>query len=965
MKFLLSLLGISLILTSYAQNKDLSSTVNPFIGTGGHGHTYPGVAMPFGMMQLSPDTRIDGWDGCGGYHYSDSIIYGFSHTHLSGTGVSDYGDLLIMPFTGTVKWENGAKEGVDGYGSKFNHQTEKAQAGLYSVLLEDDKIDVALTTTIRCGMHTYTYPKWEKKRIIIDLEHRDALLETELIRLNDSTLIGKRISHAWATEQHFYFVIQFSEKIVTSEFRKNDAGQPSKMMVEFGHVNPQLIVKVGMSAVDIEGAKRNLKSEMPLWDFDVYKNQAIQNWNKELGKIDVSTPILALKQTFYTALYHSFLNPNTFSDVDGRYRGMDNKIHQDKTRTQYTVFSLWDTFRAAHPLFTLIQDERTTAFIKTFLAQFEEGGILPIWELAGNYTGCMIGYHSIPVIVDAYVKGNRNFDTEKALKAMLHSAEQNHLGLEAYKKTGYISSENESESVSKTLEYAYDDWCIAIFADSLGHDSIANIYYKRAQFYKNLFNPTSKFMQPRYNGGWKSGFKPEEVTFDYTEANSWQYSLFVPQDVDGLTKLLGGRDSLEAWLDRLFTVSSATSGREQADITGLIGQYAHGNEPSHHMAYLYNFTNSPWKTQQYVNQILNTLYSTKPDGLSGNEDCGQMSAWYVMSSMGFYSFAPGSDLYLTGTPLFDSTTMHFENGHKLLIRRENYVIGNSFVSEIRLNGTVINRNYFHHSELIAGGEIVFVMDNKPSKKPLQFPSSSIVKSPLLASPIIEDSYPSFDKKRKVVISSSELDEAIIRYTMDGSEPDRNSKKYKKPIQLKNSTVVIAKAFHGDLESYPVKGEFKKVNSKWKIDLETTYDNQYNAGGEGALIDQLTGSLDFRTGAWQGYYGKNIIARIDFTETLKINEIQMRFLQDIKSWIWMPKEVRFMISDDGQEWFTVHTAKNVTPIDLYGASIVNFGFKKEIETRYLKIEAVNFGHCPDWHLGAGSPTWLFADEIIIR
>ncbi len=967
MRLHLSILFSLLALVNFGQDKNLSSWVNPFIGTGGHGHTYPGVAMPFGMMQLSPDTRLDGWDGCGGYHYSDTVIYGFSHTHLSGTGVSDYGDLLIMPFTGVVNWENGAKNGTEGYGSTFSHSNEKAQAGLYEVLLDEDQIAVALTTTTRCGMHEYTYPKWDKKRIIIDLEHRDMVLDSDLIRLNDSTLIGKRISKAWATEQHFYFVVQFSEKIVTSEFRKNEEGKPSKMVIEFGHVNPKLTIKVGMSAVDIDGAKKNLKVEMPSWNFDMYKAQAIQKWNDELGKIDIQTSVPALKTTFYTALYHSFLNPNAFSDVDGRYRGMDNSIHQDKSRVQYTVFSLWDTFRASHPLFTLLQSERTTAFIQTFLAQYKEGGILPIWELAGNYTGCMIGYHSIPVIVDAYIKGYRDFDTELALKAMLYSAEQNHLGLEAYKRSGYISSEDESESVSKTLEYAYDDWCIAIFADSLGQDSIAEIYYQRAQFYKNLYNPASKFMQPRYNGGWRRGFKPEEVTFDYTEANSWQYSLFVPQDVDGLTTLLGGRDSLEAWLDRLFTVSSATSGREQADITGLIGQYAHGNEPSHHMAYLYNFTNAPWKTQKYVNQILQTLYSDKPDGLSGNEDCGQMSSWYVMSAMGFYSFAPGSDMYLTGTPLYDTTLIHFENGNELLIRRENFVLGNSYVSSIRLNGETLKRNFLYHHELISGGELVFVMDNKPSKVAREYPRSSIEKYPLLASPIIEDAYPAFDKKRKVALISNLDENTEVCYTLDGTEPTNKSKKYKKPIKIKKSTPLIAKAFRGELESYPVKGNFKKVNSDWKITLKSEYDNQYNAGGDGALIDQLTGSLDFRTGAWQGYYGKNIVAEIDFGTTLKINEIQMRFLQDIKSWIWMPKEVRFMISEDGEEWFTLHTAKNVTPLDLYGATVTNFGcvIFQSLFTRYLKIEAVNVGNCPNWHLGSGNPSWLFADEIIIR
>ncbi len=435
---LLIAIGLS-VFSGFAQQKDYAKLVNPFIGTGGHGHTYPGVSMPFGMLQLSPDTRLDGWDGCGGYHYSDSVIYGFSHTHLSGTGVSDYGDLLIMPFTGETNWESGYYDkSIRGYGSKFNHLTEKANAGYYTVFLEDDEINVALTTTKRCGLHQYTYPKWEKKKVIIDLTHRDQLVNADLILLNDSTLIGKRISKAWATEQHFYFTIQFSEAAVNSQFRKDATGKPTKLVLEFGHVNPVLSVKVGMSAVDIDGAKKNLKKELPGWDINTVRQANEAAWNKELGNIEISSKNKAQTTIFYSALYHAYLNPNLFSDVDGRYRGMDMKIHTDQTADQYTVFSLWDTFRATHPLFTITQQKRTVDFLNTFLKQYKQGGILPIWELSANYTGCMIGYHSIPVIVDAYVKGIRNFDTELALKAMLHSAERMHLGLEAYEGVYFI-----------------------------------------------------------------------------------------------------------------------------------------------------------------------------------------------------------------------------------------------------------------------------------------------------------------------------------------------------------------------------------------------------------------------------------------------------------------------------------------------------------------------------------------------
>ncbi len=709
---------------------------------------------------------------------------------------------------------------------------------------------------------------------------------------------------------------------------------------------------------------------MPDWDLNTYRTAGQEIWNNELSKIEIHTTSDLDKETFYTALYHSYLNPNTFSDVDGRYRGMDMQIHKAKNRTQYTIFSLWDTFRAAHPLFTITQEERTLEFIKTFLSQYRQGGILPIWELSGNYTGCMIGYHSIPVIVDAYVKGIRGFDAELALKAMLHSAEQNHLGLEAYRKRGYISSEDESESVSKTLEYAYDDWCIAVFADSLGHDSVASVYYQRAQYYKNIFNSTSQFMQPRYNGGWKKGFRPDEVTFDYTEANSWQYSLFAPQDTDGLIELLGGRDSLENWLDNLFTASSETSGRQQADITGLIGQYAHGNEPSHHMAYLYNFTKSPWKAQEKVSQIMHTLYSTQPDGLSGNEDCGQMSAWYVLSSLGIYSFAPGSDIYLTGTPLFDSAFVNLENGNTFGIRRKNFIAGNTYVQSISLNGEPINRNYIYHHEIMAGGDLLFEMGSKPTNFRGDFPKSEITNNDLLPSPVFIDASPSFEKKVRIAISTNTNQPVVIRYTTDGSIPTSKSKTYKKPIKLKESTVIKARSFTDNhpgnyRESFPIEGEFKKVDANWGILVKSTYANQYSAGGDRALIDQITGSNDFRTGAWQGFYSKDVEVEIDFKKKKKISSISMRFMQDIKSWIWLPSEVSFMISDNGTDWYTVHTEKNTIPIDQYGSLIKEFGLKKSFKTRFLRIIAQNRGRCPDWHLGAGNDTWVFADEIIIE
>lgn len=938
--------------------------VNPFIGTGGHGHTYPGAAYPFGMIQLSPDSRIEGWDGCGGYHYSDDVIYGFSHTHLSGTGVSDYGDLLIMPFTGENLWDNGSdSKGKNGYGSRFSHSKESADAGYYSVILDDHDIEVELTTTARCGIHHYSYPSDQKKKLIIDLNHRDKLIDTDLIFLNDSTLLGKRISTAWAREQHFYFCIRLSEVPSERSFRKNDQGKPTQLILEFDSTSTELFLKVGISAVDMPGAKNNLKEEMPHWDFETYRKNNQSEWDRELGGIEISSRNPEHKRIFYTALYHSYLNPNLFSDFDGRYRGMDMAIHRTKQFKQYTIFSLWDTFRATHPLFTITQRNRTVEFIRTFLNQYEQGGSLPIWELSANYTGCMIGYHAIPVIVDAYIKGIRGFDKKKALEAMLQSAQEGKLGLDAYKKRGYISSEDESESVSKTLEYAYDDWCIAVFADSLGETEIAETFYERGQFYKNIYNSESQFMQPRYNGGWKNSFEPAEVTFDYTEANSWQYSLFVPQDVEGLRELIGGKDELEAWLDRLFSASSSTSGRHQVDITGLIGQYAHGNEPSHHMAYLYNFTNQPHKTQKYVHQILTTLYSNAPDGLSGNEDCGQMSSWYVLSSLGIYSLCPGSDQYLLGTPLFDTASIHLENGNDFTIIANNLETENYYVESCLLNGKKLNRNFIRHSEIMSGGVLTFEMTDQPSQDTTEAPKSSIDQNELIPSPFVSSSKMTFVKKKKIQLQSSS--DASIYYTLDGSEPSIESSTYSKPIKIKKSTTLKAKSISEDNESYLMESQFNRANHQWKLRLNSQYQNEYAASGENALIDQVYGSKDFRTGSWQGFLGKKLDAQIDLKKKMDIASIELSLLQDVKSWIWYPSEVQFMFSKNGKDWFTFEVVKNKTSRSEYGSLTQRIRSSKPIKARYIRLVGVYAGDCPKWHPGAGNKSWIFADEIIIH
>lgn len=965
--FQLSYLTLAFIsINALGHEEDPITYVNPFIGTGGHGHTYPGASKPFGMIQLSPDTRIDGWDGCGGYHYSDNVVHGFSHTHLSGTGVSDYGDLLIMPFTGDDKWENATKTSLDkAYSSRFSHESENAHPGYYSVQLLDYNINASLTASNRCGFHRYIFPQGKNRKIIIDLEHRDELIDSDLIFLNDSTIVGKRVSKAWAQEQHFYFCIRVSEKPISHRFQKNEKGKSTKLIVEFDSSSPILSVKVGISSVDLYGAKNNLNTEMPHWSDFQYRLAAEKEWRSELGKIKVETPVEDDKHIFYTALYHSYLCPNLFTDVDGRYRGMDMQIHQAGKFKQYTIFSLWDTFRAAHPLYTITQPERSVEFLHTFLRQYKEGGILPIWELNANYTGCMIGYHSIPVFTDALVKGLKDFDTDLALEAMIYSAERNHLGLEAYKKNGFISSEDESESVSKTLEYAYDDWCIAVFAEMLNKDSIAAHYYKRAQSYKHIYNPNSTFMQPRYNGGWKNNFSPYEVTFDYTEANSWQYSLFAPHDMEGLIELLGGKDKLELWLDDLFTAEPQTTGRDQVDITGLIGQYAHGNEPSHHMAYLYNYTNAPYKTQKYVRQILKTLYFNAPDGLSGNEDCGQMSSWYVFSSLGFYPVTPGSPYYMIGAPVFKSASIEVEKDVFFTIKTLNFSVENKYVEEVKLNGKVINRNYLLHSEIMNGGVIEYKMSAEPKDFSVNHPPFEGISPKILPAPTVSNSDAIFSKKKKVEINASKETEIFYSLNDVENESTPQYQLYKKPIKLKKSARLTYYSKSASSQSPTVESTFYKQNDDWKIEIINKYHHSYSGGGDNALIDHLYGGTDFRTGAWQGYYGVDMDVRINFKKKLTINNINVRFLQDARSWIWFPSEVQFLISNNGKDWHTFEVVKNKTSPKEYGVIIEEFGFNKTFKTKHLRIVAKYMGPCPKWHPGAGNASFIFADEITVN
>ncbi|MGD2245700.1 MAG: GH92 family glycosyl hydrolase [Candidatus Aminicenantes bacterium] len=976
------ILGLfTLMVCSKKGELNLVDFVDPFIGTDGHGHTYPGASLPFGMVQLSPDTRLTGWDGCSGYHYSDDAVYGFSHTHLSGTGVSDYGDILFMPTVGKVQLQRGSDEDTaSGYCSKFSHNREEASPGYYRVWLEDYGVNVELTVTRRAGFHKYTYPQTQEANIIIDLTHRDPVIESSVRFVNETEIEGMRRSCAWAKDQTVYFVAKFSKPFKASgiaiDNRLEEGCAEAKGTNIKGYVRFQtekdehILVKVGISAVSSEGARKNLDAEIMDWDFSRIRTESRAEWNSFLRKIIVGGKNRESIKVFYTALYHALLSPNLFMDVDGQYRGTDLKIHSAQDFENYTVFSLWDTFRAAFPLLTIIEPDRTVDFIRTLLAQYENGGTLPMWELAGNDTGCMIGYHAVPVITDAYVKGIRGFDAEKALEAMKHSADQDHLGLKYYKTLGYIPADRESESVSKTLEYSYDDWCIAQMAKLLNKMEDYRTYIQRAQSYKNLFDPSTGFMRAKMNSSWFVPFDPLEVNFNYTEANSWQYNFFAPHDIEGLIKLMGGKLKFSAKLDKLFALDARITGREQVDISGLIGQYAHGNEPSHHMAYLFNYVNQPWITQQKVREIMHTLYTSRPDGLCGNDDCGQMSAWYVLSALGFYPVCPGQDMYVMGTPLFPRAVIDVGGGKTFVIQAKRLSPYNIYIQEAFLNGKTYNKSYLKHADIVKGGELTFIMGGAPNTEwgtsSDEIPSSSISEYKVLPVPYVSTGSRTFTESTQIILATVD-ENAKIYYTTDGKEPTLRSSVYSESFLLTETTTIKMFAYkEGMPRSFTVTAQFKKIPSGRSLTLQSSYSSQYSAGGKDALIDTLRGPADFRTGFWQGYHGVDLEAVVDLGVSKTIRRITTGFLQDLNSWIFMPLEVKYSVSENGIDFRPAASVSSEVSEREEGVIIKDFtAFLGGLKARYVKVKAVNRAICPAWHKGAGEKAWVFADEIIIQ
>lgn len=805
-KLIISIFSTLLLVGCSSSPKSPIDYVDPFIGTGFHGHTYPGATVPYGAVQLSPDTRNEGWDAASGYHYSDSTILGFSHTHLSGTGCSDLADILFHPTTQELKLK---PEGYIFDPLPFSHKDEKASPGYYSVDFKTEGIKAELTATTYTGVHRYTFAKNKNMSIVIDMAHliTDEVIDSLIIKKTaPNEITGMRRTQGWVPNQYVFFVAQFSKDFEGVDIVNDgvilaaDADPQTnnvQAVLKFGtSTGEPIIAKVGISIVSLENARENLLNDVKDFDFDNVHQQARTLWTEALSDIVVEGGSEHDLKNFYTAQYHAKIVPNIVSDANGQYRRHDMTIGQlEKGKKHYSTFSIWDTFRAWNPLVTLTDSKLVSDMITSYLDMYDASGELPIWPLSAGETGTMIGYHSASVIADAYMKGIRDFDVEKAFEAMKVSSNINKKGSDYYVKYGFIPSNIKKESVSCLLEYAYDDWAIAQMAKDLGREDDYKEYSERALSYINVFDGHTKFFRgKRMDGNWDSPFNPFEPGRAYTEATAWQYRFFVPHDVNGLIQLFGGEESFTAQLDSLFVVESKLDGN-MVDITGLIGQYAHGNEPSHHMAYLYNYVGQPWKTQEMTRRILTEMYQPTPEGISGNEDCGQMSAWYILSSLGLYAVCPGSNELVLTTPLFEKATIKLANG-KTLVIKANDPQKNVYIDKVSLNGKAIDKNFVTYQQLLEGGELDFTLTNTPNKDRGiggdAYPYS-LTKGLVVSIPFTTKDLDLFLDDIEVDLASA-TQGAKIYYTLDGSEPTEASMLYTSPVKLTASTLIKAKAF---------------------------------------------------------------------------------------------------------------------------------------------------------------------------
>ncbi|HWK06582.1 MAG TPA: GH92 family glycosyl hydrolase [Puia sp.] len=729
----LSALLLTITSTAFSQQQPAPADyVNPYIGTGGHGHTFLGASVPFGAIQAGPENSVQGWDWCSGYHYSDSIVIGFSQTHLSGTGIADLGDILVMPYAGPVKTAPGGETNPEKVvASHYTHAKEKVSPAYYALTLDDYPVKVELTASERVAFHKYSFLQAGQSHILIDLKQgiysswESPKAIGYLKKLNDSTLIGFRHSKGWAKDRRLYFAIRISAPL--KDFALYDdslrlttsAGESANLrgLITFDKTPGEVMLKIGISPVSSEGAIANIEAEIPDWDFSKVVAQSTEKWNKELGKIKIGTPDTITKTVFYTAYYHTMIAPALFNDHDGSYRGTDKKVYTNPGFDNYSIFSLWDIYRSCAPLSTILHPDKVNSIIHSLLAIYQQQGKLPVWPLLGNETDCMVGYSAVPLVADAWLKGFTGFDADLAYQAVKASSMRNDLGLDYVKERGYIPADQEHESVSKAEEYAVDDWCIAQMAKRRGNKEDYAYYTKRAGYYKNYFDSTIGFVRPRMSdGSWKTPYDPIQAIHengDFTEGNGWQYTWLAPQDPHGLIRELGGDSAFTVKLDSLFLVSGNMGAQASPDITGLIGMYAHGDEPSHHISYLYAFAGYPWKTAEKVRRIMKEFYTDQPDGLAGNEDCGAMSAWYVFSALGFYPVQPAGGVYVLGSPLFKKATLQLPDNKQFTVETVNNSAANIYIRSVELNGKPYRKSYITHKDIMQGGLLKITMGSSP------------------------------------------------------------------------------------------------------------------------------------------------------------------------------------------------------------------------------------------------------------
>ena len=931
---------LAVVLFAACGEKTLTSYVNPFVGTDGHGHTFPGAIVPFGQIQPSPDTRLEGWDGCSGYHYSDDTIYGFSHTHLSGTGCEDYGDVLLMPITlpygsDVVTCVGGAyveRPDREFYKSHFSHENEVAQAGYYKVLLDRTNTTVELTADRRVAYHRYTFAADTGNAFIIDLKHRDVLLDGNISITDDGLIVGYRRSSAWNPDQRLFFAI-CSDVDLTKILYKDEDSTYGIVFLPDGLKTLEL--QVAISGVDIEGAIKNLNAA-EYKDFDAARRGADSTWEAALGKLKVEGGTDEQKRCFYTALYHCMTSPYLWSDADGRYRGTDNEIHTvDPGREVYTVFSLWDTYRALHPLLTQIEPERTVDFVYTAMKNFEQGGELPMWELASHETHCMIGYHAVPMILEAYIHLAEpdgtlaGYTPKQLLDAMVATSNRTEAHRE-YARQGYLSSEVDNESVSKTLEYAYDDWCIAQMAEIAGDTATARTYWIRSQSWHNIID-SNGFAHAKRNGGWVTPFDPTEVNNHYTEANSWQYSTYVPHDFFSWVELVGGEDKAIEFLDSLFEGDNAMSGRDQADVTGLIGMYAHGNEPSHHAAWLYTLLGQPEKTEKYVHKILDELYTSKPDGLCGNEDCGQMSAWYVLSSLGMYEVCPGSGVWVKTSPVFSLESA------KLPILNSRFSILN-LSDSLRITPCPVYSDW--RMQITPGRVDTFWV-----------PRATHVKFFLS-----DERDGEFSQLLNCLAEPSEP--WVVEYEIPGMPTPK----------LTDFTHYLCAQQEGRMMSQAVPHHLVRSSTDKHISYLTQPAPQYTENGPEGMVDNIFGNTNYRIGGWQGWQ-EDMSAVVELDKEQVVRSVGVDCLENMRSWIFFPKRVVVETSLDGKTWKPYGEVRNsqFAPEHKRQEESVQhtFAVKGNARARFVRIHAENFGALPDWHVSAGQQAWIFVDEIIVK